>query len=392
MKHHLVIIYHSFKDPIFKGLMLKYLQRFQTSNGGRHCFHIITFEQEAYKMDATEKDATHRLLSKQDLYWYPMQYHTGGAFMLFKKFYDFVSVYLKARQLHSRFHFQRVIGFTTISGAIALYLGKILRTKTLLLNIEPHSDYMADFGYWSKKGIKYRLLNHMEKQMILTADHIALPTRKAFDVWKTVPKKGQLHFVPTCIDLDDFHFDPDGRKRIRNELGLSEESRLIIYVGKFGGIYYTAEMAGKVFEEIAASNPQTYFYIISPDSKEEVSKGFCAGGLNEDQFFFKGKVPYEDLSSHISAADFGVLLVPSYPSQQYRCPIKTANYLACGVPYIITEGIGDDSDLALNKGVGIVLDQKGAIWLNIDNTREVIRKTVFRERNLDLVLDFLALV
>ncbi|MEO9473983.1 MAG: glycosyltransferase [Cyclobacteriaceae bacterium] len=369
--------------------MLRYLQRFQETNEGRHCFHIITFEQEVYKMDATEKNATHRLLSKQDLCWYPMQYHTGGAFMLFKKLYDFVSVYLKTRQLHSRFHFQRVIGFTTISGAISLYMGKFLNTKTLLLNIEPHSDYMADFGYWSKTGIKYRLLNHMEKQMILTADHIALPTRKAYDIWKTVPKKGQLHFVPTCIDLDDFHFDPDGRKRIRNELGLNEESKLIIYVGKFGGIYYTAEMAGKVFGEIVASNPLAFFYIISPDSKEEVSKGFCDGGLKEDQFFFKGKVPYEELSSHISAADFGVLLVPSYPSQQYRCPIKTANYLACGVPYIITEGIGDDSDLASSAKVGLLVSGNNALQLKGSFEKEKMRYVVHQERNLDMMNDFL---
>ncbi|MEP4135879.1 MAG: glycosyltransferase, partial [Cyclobacteriaceae bacterium] len=369
--------------------MLKYLQRFQTTCGERHRFHIITFEQESYKMDAAEKEATHQLLSKQDLYWYPMQYHTGGAFMLFKKLVDFVLVYLKARQLNTRFQFETIIGFTTISGALALYLGKILNIKTLLLNIEPHSDYMADFGYWSKKGIKYKVLNYMEKQMMLTADHIAVPTRKAYDVWKDVPKKGQLHFVPTCIDLDDFHFDPDGRLHIRNELGLNDESRLIIYVGKFGGIYYTAEMAGRVFGKIADSNPQTFFYIISPDSKEEIREGFLAGGLKENQFLIKGKVPYEELSSHISAADFGILLVPSYPSQQYRCPIKTANYLACGVPYIITEGIGDDSDLALNKGVGLLVCGDNSLQLIGNFEREKIQRAVRQERNLDLMKDFL---
>ncbi len=40
---------------------------------------------------------------------------------------------------------------------------------------------------------------------------------------------------------------------------------------------------------------------------------------------------------------------------KFVSPIKNGEYWACGLPSVISEGIGDDSEIIKNSGCGIVL-------------------------------------
>ncbi|MEP4669796.1 MAG: hypothetical protein ABJZ91_13300, partial [Cyclobacteriaceae bacterium] len=62
-----------------------------------------------------------------------------------------------------------------------------------------------------------------------------------------------------------------------------------------------------------------------------------------------------EISGFISAADIGVLAVPPLPSQVYRTPIKTANYLLCGLPYVTNRGVADDDIVAEQYKIGVVI-------------------------------------
>jgi glycosyltransferase involved in cell wall biosynthesis len=42
-------------------------------------------------------------------------------------------------------------------------------------------------------------------------------------------------------------------------------------------------------------------------------------------------------------------------------PVKVGEYLACGLPVILTRGIGDYSDMLPAAGVGMLLDEAGDI-------------------------------
>ncbi len=391
MKNCLVIIYHSFSDPIFKGLMLRYIQRFQESvHSKKYAFHIITFEHSDYCLSGDEVLNIKQELETLNIFWYPLNYHSGGMLFLFKKLYELINVILKAFWLNIKYRFQYVIGFTTVSGALAMYISKFLRTPLILMNIEPHSDYMADFGIWRRNGIKYRVLSYLESKMISSSNHVALPTRNAFNEWKKKQINGKLHFLPTCIDLDDFKFDEMGRKNYRAMLDVSDTTKVIVYLGKFGGIYYSIEETAAIFSSIKSMVGDVLFYVITTEQLSNVDRVFKAEGL-EGYYFLKNRIPLEELAEHLSAADFGILLVPPYPSQKYRCPIKTANYLACGLPFIITENIGDDSDLAIEERVGIVLGHnEGEIFANHWNDKTYLRSIAEKHRGVDLVTSFLS--
>jgi glycosyltransferase involved in cell wall biosynthesis len=42
-------------------------------------------------------------------------------------------------------------------------------------------------------------------------------------------------------------------------------------------------------------------------------------------------------------------------------PVKVAEYLACGLPVILTRGIGDYSDMLPDAGVGVLVDETADI-------------------------------
>lgn len=388
MNHHGVIIYHSFNDPIFKGLMLTYLKAFQLQDGERsHTFHLITFEQEQYRVSKSEQLAIDVELKKIRIVWYPQQYHTGGAFLILKKLWDFFLCFKSSLRIHKVNKLKSLIGFTSLSGGLALVLSGLLRVKFIALNIEPHSDFMVDAGQWKKQGLKYKLLKFLENRIMIKADHVAVPSKSGFSFWNDKKRSGRLYFVPTCIDINDFSIGKNSKTVARAELGLPTAKRIVLYLGKFGGIYYSPNEAANIFKKLLASNNDLFFYVITPGNLEEVKNSFEDYGL-KDQYLIRDKIPYEQLSRHIALSDFGIVLIPPYPSQRYRCPIKTANYLACGIPYIVPPDIGDDSFLAVEEQVGVVITESNMTISMVPRSGEYYRSIAEKYRGINISVDF----
>ncbi|MFY0599376.1 MAG: glycosyltransferase [Cyclobacteriaceae bacterium] len=281
-----------------------------------------------------------------------------------------------------------IIGFTTISGVMAFLIGRILKIKFIGLNIEPHSRYMMDFSIWSEKSARYRLLRFLENRMTRYGDRIAVPTRgdqerilKEFSL--------DVDFVPSCIDVEDFCFSEKDRNLIRTELGIDDTFKIIIYVGKFGGIYFEIDEISEYLSKMEKNAEEKIcFVVISPMDSQAIRLSLAEKGVKD--FRVLSSVPFERLSSYLSSADAGILILPEYASQQFRCPIKTANYLASGLPIIVNKSVGDEADLVLQNKVGWVLDLEAPSidFSKIPGRKECIN-LVKKERNIQKVVEYL---
>jgi hypothetical protein len=225
-------------------------------------------------------------------------------------------------------------------------------------------------------------------RLITNGDHIAVPSRNGFSYWQEKKKTGKLHFVPTCIDLNDFAATTDSKEKARMDVGLPLDKTVVLYLGKFGGIYYRIGEAAQLFRKLQDVNRELFFYIITPDNLVDIKMEMDLNGL-KGSYLLKDKIPYEQIVKHIASVDFGIVLIPPYPNQQYRCPIKTANYLACGVPYIILRNIGDDSELASKENVGIVIDESNMALHELHHQGEFYRDVAKKYRDIGFVVDFL---
>jgi hypothetical protein len=67
------------------------------------------------------------------------------------------------------------------------------------------------------------------------------------------------------------------------------------------------------------------------------------------------------VKDYLSAADFAFATIKSTPIRLYCCPVKNGEYWASGLPILLEDGIGDDSDIIKSEGGGIILNKARAI-------------------------------
>ena len=346
---------HSFKDPLFNGLMYQYILNHQQQHPGKYRYHFITEEQAAYALDPSEISKLQAELQIQNLFWHPMPYR-GGKFILFKKLWNFIALFFKLWGIKRKEKAKVIIGFLAIAGVYAYIIARFLNLKLMVFCFEPHSLYMKEFGIWSDKSLKYKLLNKIEYLQATRADYVTGPTIHTINLLKKWNSRAQLFRVPISVDTQKFSYLEKDRQRIRKQYNIGEERYAMLYLGKFNGIYYDTKEVAKFCKKLVDFDPRIFIFTITPTPSEEVTKAYEAAGLSSEDFLVLNKIPYEEIEAYISACDMGVVAIPPLNSQKYRTPVKIGNYLSCGIPFLLNRGIADDDIMAEEEQVGVVFE------------------------------------
>jgi len=154
--------------------------------------------------------------------------------------------------------------------------------------------------------------------------------------------------VPSCVDLNLFHFDSKKRKAYRNKWKIEDNTILFVYLGKLGGMYWDRELFD-VFENLKKHLDRTSKLLIISREDLKPYKNF----MNQDIISIsamKTEVP-----GLLSAADIAICGIKNIPSRRFSSPIKNGEYWACGLPIIIPEGISDDYLCAKENDIGFVI-------------------------------------
>lgn len=376
-----VIIYssHGVEDPLLQGLMLEYLKGVNVNK--EFLFHLFTEEQNDYAL--SEQDSQKLKLSLKDngILWYPQQYRNGFG-IIFKKAYGLIERISQARKIKKKYGAKMIVGYLAIAGGYAYLISKLLNLQLTVFCFEPHSEYMKDFGVWSEKSPQYRLLNYFEKKQIQKADFLTGPTKYTVQLFNDKGVEGKVYQLPISIDVDQFKPDHVARETYRKKLNIPEEKYALLYLGKFGGIYYSEEDVARFFKRLYDKDNRLFLYVITTSVAEEVKQLFLQKGLPEDSFLVLNKIPYTEIQNYINAADMGMVAVPPLPSQVYRTPVKVGNYLGCGIPFLINKGVGDDDDVAEKRKVGVVFENLDPDDVNFDQHFEELELLMKEDKGM----------
>ena len=133
----LVLIYHSFNDPLFQNQIYKHLLRIVKDK--RYNIYLITFENDIYMMSPKEQNYCKEELSNKNIFWYPLKYH-GSNLLVLKKTFDLLQAILLAAKIRLTKSIPLIFAYTNLSASISMVCAKILRMKLLVYCYEPHSD------------------------------------------------------------------------------------------------------------------------------------------------------------------------------------------------------------------------------------------------------------
>ena len=359
----LYFCYFGLREPLVQTQVLPYLR--QIIKDGFKA-HLLTFEPNPND-NWTDEDIENerRKLADENIEWIFLRYHKTPSAPA--TLFDVLNGARFARKLakvedidifHGRVHIPTLMGWLA---------KKSLRKKPkLLFDIRGFfPEEYVDAGIWKKDSRIYKSVKLVEKWLLRDADAFITLTEKAREIlFPEVSETGfdrenrPVEVIPCCVDLDKFKIATNtSREEIREKLGIGARFT-IVYVGSFGGFYMTEEMAD--FYRVAKErDPSTFALILTQSPREMIEPLLKERGFTEKDYFIQ-KVKPNEIPLYLSAADAAVsFIMPSY-SKQASSPTKNAEYLACGLPIVVNDGIGDTTQFILEDRTGVLISEFSA--------------------------------
>ena len=216
---------------------------------------------------------------------------------------------------------------------------------------------------WVRK--KYRRLKLREKQAIEKTDHILCVSRafkRRLQSHYIIPD-GKIDVIPCSANPDLFFYDEDIRQRIRRELGLA--NKLVI---TYSGSMYPWQLPDRIVEAFVRLKNRVsnlHFLLLTPVT--QMAEKYLEGVAKADYTLLS--VEHIDVPKYLMAADMGLLLRQRHPLNEVASPVKFAEYLMCGLPVMITRGIGDTAEVITTYRAGIVIE-------NLDDEQKMVDRFV----------------
>ena len=224
---------------------------------------------------------------------------------------------------------------------------------------------------------KYEKLKSIEMRAVKEADAILCVSRvmrdKIIGEYRVPSQK--IHVIPTVANTRKFYWDPQLRSAVRKELGI-EDKLTFVYAGSIRA-YQSLEVLLGFFSKVQEKRPEVHLLLITPQSTE--AEQYLYRSLSPGTYTIRS-ASHNEMARWLNAADAGLLLRESNAVNQVAAPTKFAEYLLCGLPVVMTAGIGDFSELAKKEKLGIVLEKSQweeelhARWNELDSLTDSLQR------------------
>src|SRR5438552_8744621 len=349
----LYISYNGMLEPLGQSQVIPYLK--ELSRVGVQ-FTLLSFERsQAFTAEGVEMCAAlRRELAANGIDWHWLRYHKTPS--LPATGYDVRAGIRYGSRLVRRKQIEMVHARSHIPAAIALRLKRRFGVKMIFDVRGLLAEEYADAGHWRKGSIPYRITKSVEGRALAAADGVVTLTERIWPLihkWDSLRNRSVAHqVVPCCADLELFRFRSEDRARRRDEVGLQDRF-VLVYSGSIDGWYLTESMAD-FFVTMRKQRPNAHFLWLTPARHERLHELMRARGVSDSDYTVLRSGP-RDVPSYLSAGDAGLAFIKPCFSKLASSPTKYGEYLGCGLPLIINEGVGDSDVLITREKVGALV-------------------------------------
>ncbi len=318
-------------------------------------------------------------LNSPKIIWKPL-YSKNYKIHFFNKINDIFLIRKFLLNLVKNNDYEIIIFRGAIMAMFAYWVKKRTKAKVGLESYEPHAAYMLESGVWKSNSLFYKVQLYYENLIKQSADFLTTVTENyklhLVDNEQIEPEK--INVSPCWVQLDKFQFNPQKRAEIRQNLGW-QNATVGIYVGKFGSIYYDDE-AFNLFKAAFDFFPNFRLILLSPDDANLLKIKLQRVNISLEKTLIK-LAAHEEIPHFLSAADFAFSPIKVAPVRRFCSPIKDGEYWACGLPIIIPDGVGDDSDIIKKEGGGAVIDidDPKSVQIGLETVAKIITNEHYRE-------------
>lgn len=278
-----------------------------------------------------------------------------------------------------------ILGFITLlNGAEIIHAhdrvsaNYAIRLKTMLnlkVIYDMHGIGIEELIY--KKGLKensslHSHLNQMEENIIKKADTIFCVSEKmkAYVVSKYNVNSSKFVVTPTNVDTDVFSYSEEKRQQAIQKLFLRDKF-VVLFMGHINKWQVNGSFA-ILFKTLKERIENVHFLILS-DGRKVFVDIFKKLGIGErDYSIYSAK--HEEVPNYALAGDVGVLLRDNSIVNKVAAPAKFGEYLALGMPVIVTKGIGDTEEIVRKCRLGSIIDgtNPNSISIGVDELLNLV--------------------
>lgn len=202
-------------------------------------------------------------------------------------------------------------------------------------------------GYTSvKEYVKEGILRINMWRLTRRSSHVNAVCEGLRDHMLRLYYKGPTSVLPCCVMDEKFAVVPDAEKaRIRRELNIPAEAKVVAYSGGMGWYQCTDELL-TLFKRIHEVDDRIVFLILT-QSQDFLRNKLKEIGLPEDCLRTRSCKPTE-VSAYLQTADVGVILRKNDTLNQLASPVKIGEYLSSGLAIVVSPWIGDVGRLLYN--------------------------------------------
>lgn len=302
--------------------------------------------------------------------------------VLINKLNDFLTFPKLIRKVVEENKVNLIICRSSLAGGIAHGVSRRTGVPYIVESFEPHASYMVESGVWKKWDPRVWIENYFQNVQRKTAAFLLpVATNYSMLLLKSGVPKDRIIVVPCVVDLNRFYRKNDMALRAR--LGIGKDAVVGVYVGKFGGLYYDEE-AFSVFSSAQRIFERFYLLILTPTDQAWVKSKVMEKGFSADNCKVL-EVHHADVPDYLSIADFAFATYKPSDSKAFLSPIKVGEYWACGLPVLLTQGVGDDAQIIERTKCGATFSMDGKnVELALSEIRHQLQQEGVRDRNREL--------
>ena len=286
---------------------------------------------------------------------YPKMPHGGKAFAYEISFLiNFIASVLMMIPVVCFGRFSLIYGHNNEAGLTAVALSKAFGIPCIVdLHGVEVDEYLEKHPRWKATSCRIRFWRRIEREILVNADCVVTVSRPhSLEVGVRGGSPDRTVVVPCFADETRFKYDPLTRARTRATLGFAETDTVYVYSGILPAVYDDCHPV-HLFSRLISSEHDRLL-LLAPD-QESLTRARTHVSPDMASRCVVLQVPRSEVPQYLSAADVAILLRRPTVVNRVASPTKFAEYLLCGLPVLISEGIGDSSDLVRSNGVGEVL-------------------------------------
>jgi glycosyltransferase involved in cell wall biosynthesis len=345
----LYISYDGILEPLGESQIVSYLEQLAAD----HAITLMSFEKPGDVADLGRVASMSDRLRSHQIDWISLNYHKRPAVL--STAFDVIIGILRARRICRQGNVGILHARSYVPALIALGARRVGNAAFLFDMRGFWVDEKVEAGHWKSGGMLYRAGKWWEKRFYRAADAVVSLTSVGA---KAIPGLGvqvspgvPIEVIPTCVDLT--RFTPGSKDpELMSALRLTG-SPVIGCVGTMGNWYMRPEMLD-CLARFTRAWQQLQVLIVTRDDGLVLKRDAEAAGIPPDRLVI-ARARFDEMPRYIRLFDAGLFFIKPSFSKRASAATKLAEFLACGVPVIINDGVGDSGAIVRERRVGVVL-------------------------------------